>query len=232
MSYRVYLPEHNLLTGMAAGLTVKGLAIHLKCAPAKVKASLRHHRLKMPRRTDLKPGAEYGKLTIHKKLPSPSTTYSLYECLCACGQTVVLRRANLTSGNSRSCGCTHHRRGNDHPRFTGHEKIGGNYWRTLRKITKKAGRPFSITIEDAWALFLAQDGRCALSGLPIFFAVSKRHDTQTASLDRIDSRLGYVPGNVQWVHKHINIMKRDHDQAYFIALCERVAARNHFIGLL
>jgi hypothetical protein len=42
------------------------------------------------------------------------------------------------------------------------------------------------------------------------------------SVDRIDSLRGYVEGNVQWVHKKINIMKNVYSQEEFIILCKQV----------
>jgi archaellum component FlaC len=43
--------------------------------------------------------------------------------------------------------------------------------------------------------------------------------TATASLDRVDSAKGYIKGNVQWVHKDINMMKQQYSQEYFIQMC-------------
>jgi hypothetical protein len=45
----------------------------------------------------------------------------------------------------------------------------------------------------------------------------------TASLDRIDSNKDYVEGNIQWVHKHLNLMKNILSQEYFINLCNKVS---------
>ena len=47
----------------------------------------------------------------------------------------------------------------------------------------------------------------------------------TASLDRIDSSKGYVEGNVQWVHKMINMSKQQYSQEEFIDMCKAVANR-------
>lgn len=44
-----------------------------------------------------------------------------------------------------------------------------------------------------------------------------------ASIDRIDSNLGYVRNNIQWVLKDINKMKNDFDQSHFIELCSKVS---------
>ena len=45
---------------------------------------------------------------------------------------------------------------------------------------------------------------------------------RTASLDRIDSKLGYTSNNIQWVHKDLNYMKSDLDQSVFIEWCRKV----------
>jgi len=41
----------------------------------------------------------------------------------------------------------------------------------------------------------------------------------TASLDRINNDLGYIEGNVQWVHKDVNRMKWAFTQDRFLELC-------------
>lgn len=79
---------------------------------------------------------------------------------------------------------------------------------------------YSVTIDYLNKIFKKQNGKCALSGLPIHFSDIKNGIREkTASLDRIDSNRGYVKGNVQWVHKHVNNMKWDFDQGYFIEVC-------------
>jgi hypothetical protein len=78
----------------------------------------------------------------------------------------------------------------------------------------------------AWKRFLQQDRKCALTGLPLTINYSRlTGDPHTASLDRIDSSKGYVRGNIQWIHKDVNMMKRIYDQGYFIEMCRLVAER-------
>ena len=69
---------------------------------------------------------------------------------------------------------------------------------------------------------MAQRFRCSLSGLPIRLPTDTYDKASTASLDRIDSSKGYIPGNVQWVHKKINMMKNRLPDSEFIALCAAV----------
>lgn len=77
-----------------------------------------------------------------------------------------------------------------------------------------------------WRLYLDQGQRCALSGVEIRIeqgCVQHRRNRSTASLDRIDNSKGYVRGNVQWVHKDVNKMKRDLNEARFLELCRLIA---------
>ena len=53
-----------------------------------------------------------------------------------------------------------------------------------------------------------------------------RSSITTASLDRIDSKKGYIKGNLQWVHKDLNIMKNSYPNQYFIEMCKKVANAN------
>jgi len=76
-------------------------------------------------------------------------------------------------------------------------------------------------------LFIKQNKKCALTGLDIKFGVRNdkitgTYEETTASLDRIDSSKGYVKGNIQWVHKDINIMKNDFNVDKFKKLCKMV----------
>jgi hypothetical protein len=103
-----------------------------------------------------------------------------------------------------------------------------NYWAKIISGARRRGYEVSITREEADALFT---GRCALTGWPISLRDdgagvgpgSGRQGAITASLDRIDSSKGYMPGNIQWVHKYINISKMAHSQEDFVRMCQAVA---------
>lgn len=86
----------------------------------------------------------------------------------------------------------------------------------------------SITPKYLYDLYEKQNRKCKLSGLDIILSTERKgvkpnFDIITASLDRIDSSKGYIKGNLQWVHKEINIMKNNHKQEHFIQLCKLVS---------
>jgi hypothetical protein len=120
-----------------------------------------------------------------------------------------------------SCGCVNHERPGN---YRGYEEITGSHWGRIRKRASSKGYPFEISIEYAWEVFLKQGRRCAITGVEIVFSrrVKEWRFTQTASLDRVDSSKGYVEGNVQWVHKDINVMKNSHAQDEFVEWCKKV----------
>lgn len=80
---------------------------------------------------------------------------------------------------------------------------------------------FEITIEDVWNKYILQNKVCALSGIQIGWEpVGAIH---TASIDRINSAIGYTLDNIQIVHKDINFMKQQFSQERFVELCKLVA---------
>lgn len=145
---------------------------------------------------------------------------------CSCGVLYKANTNSLTSGNTTSCGCS--RKGKDSSNYKGHEDISGDNWTDIQRNAKIRDIGFDITIEDAWKKFLDQNKKCALTSWDItLFASSRKSRTeeQTASLDRINSQLGYTVSNIQWIHKDLNRMKTDFDQDYFLKMCKAVSRK-------
>lgn len=102
-----------------------------------------------------------------------------------------------------------------------YELIPITWFNTKMRGGVSRGFTWDLTIQDIWEMFLAQEGQCALSGLPISW--SETGLTATVSIDRIDNSEGYIKGNVQLLHKDINMMKHAFEQDYFTQLCRKVA---------
>jgi hypothetical protein len=60
---------------------------------------------------------------------------------------------------------------------------------------------------------------CHYTGTPLTMEVG--HDN-TVSLDRVNSKLGYVPGNVTFCTRWINLMKKDRTVEEFVKMCQKV----------
>lgn len=150
-----------------------------------------------------------------------------WKCLCDCGNYTIILGKNLRNNSTRSCGCLQVESAKS--RRKGYKEITGTFWKILTQGAKIRNLSVTITPKDLHDIFIKQNKKCALTGIPITLPQSRKDSesaTCTASVDRIDSSKGYTIDNVQFVHKHINIMKRDHSQLYFINLCKQVAAYN------
>ncbi len=169
---------------------------------------------------------QFGKLTVIQydeyKLVN-SRKRHLWLCKCECGIKKSIQEALLKNGNTKSCGCL--QKGKNNSRFTGCEKISGYFWSKLKYAAKYRNIEFDITVKYIWYLFVKQNSQCKISGSHIDFS-SNRNIKSTASLDRIDSSKGYIKGNVQWVHKRINIMKGTLSDIEFINWCKKIANNN------
>jgi hypothetical protein len=145
----------------------------------------------------------------------------VWECRCECGNLVLLTINQLR--HYKSCGCNHRKLGEENHRWKGHGGIPGSFWAAFRSSARRRGITIGISIEEAWTIFLRQDRKCALSDVQLDFAIPYKGGNTTASLDRIDSSKGYCPGNVQWVHKIINLMKWNLTTKRFVYFCGLVA---------
>ncbi len=171
-----------------------------------------------------------GKLSIKEVFRQKSFPRRwMAKCLCDCGVECVYELARVTGkvGPNKSCGCVMSlgKIGLKNVAWkgsrTGDRDISGTYINRIRKSAKERGLSFNLTVDYLHELFINQDGKCALSGINLTLIRSREEGT--ASLDRINSDLGYQEGNVQWVHKTMNRMKMDINQDEFINFCKMVA---------
>ena len=171
-------------------------------------------------------GVQFGILTPIKRIGTDKYGHARYLCVCGCGNILKVIGNSLETGNTSSCGCTSRKIGKEHGLWTGYEEISSSYYSRMKTGAKTRGVDFNVTMEQIWQRFIEQERRCALSGVKIMFApTNKTRHLQTASLDRIDSNLGYQIDNIQWLHKDLNIMKWKISNQDFIDWCIEVA--NH-----
>jgi hypothetical protein len=93
-----------------------------------------------------------------------------------------------------------------------------------RYRAKKDGREHNIDTAYVRGLYEGQEGMCALSGLEMTIRGERGSYEywRSISLDRINSDLGYIEGNVQLVCTGVNYMKKDMSDELFIEFCRKV----------
>jgi len=175
----------------------------------------------------------FGKLQVISLHPSKSKSgHALWNCKCDCGKYCVVHGGSLRRGATVSCGCYKLTCGNKNPSFRGFGEISLTRYNSIKYGAKtRHGRTikFSVSIEYLWELFLKQNRKCNLTGQILTFPTRYDDTTATASLDRIDSSKGYIEGNVQWVHKNINLMKWAFSEKEFIGMCRLVTTHTNDI---
>ena len=178
-----------------------------------------------PNKSKILVGKKFGYLEVIKMEKPLTSNRPEYQAICKChncGKECIVAPYALRSGKQKACGCLqgNRKKGKYHCCFKGHEDISGSVWYKIKKGAKKRNLDFSINIKEIWELFEKQKRKCALTGLPIKMGVKEKMGT--ASLDRINSNKGYIKGNVQWVHRNVNIIKHSCSQEYFVNICRKV----------
>jgi hypothetical protein len=148
------------------------------------------------------------------------------ECM-NCGTITYVRMDMFAKGLLKSCGCKNNAK--DYPNLL--LQYGDDYtYYILWKYFQRPERPhleYTITVDDIKARLLQQNHKCFYTGtsfsLPRIFKDMQK--SNAPSLDRIDSNLGYIPGNIDFVTKQIQLMKHILSKEDFINNCCLVSTR-------
>lgn len=211
------MTKNDLAIDVKAGLGLKNIATKYRCSETTIWRRCKKFNLTIPKRKHNLLCKKFGRLKVIKEYNLSKN--GAWVCVCKCGKEKIVKADHLLNGSTKSCGCLSH-----DLKWKGCGEISGNYWNNVKRHAKCRQLKLTITIEDAWNQFLRQNRKCALTGLPLTFYTNAKDksQSQTASLDRIDSGKGYDIENIQWIHKKIQKMKWDLEEQEFISFCQLV----------
>jgi hypothetical protein len=195
-----------------------GKTICRKCRPTKMKGS-KYDAI-------VKKGMKFGQWEIIGD--SVVANGAMIKSKCSCGVIRDIRVNKLLNGSTTQCRkCS---KGVKSPHWRGIGKLPATTFTIIKLRAKERGIQFKVSKNYLWKLFEEQNEKCALSALLLNFDPKEGRNlgnsNGNASLNRIDSSKGYIEGNVQWVHKHINIMKNEYSTEYFLYLCKKIYDNN------
>ena len=95
--------------------------------------------------------------------------------------------------------------------------------RLARSNAKSRGLCFEIEVEDLLVLWKQQAGLCSISGLSL--AIGGGAPNEKASIDRIDSSIGYTPTNIRLVCWWINQAKSSGTDGELFRWCRAIVEK-------
>jgi hypothetical protein len=110
----------------------------------------------------------------------------LWQCKCDCGMNVLSTAYSLYRGLRKNCGC-----GRGAPAKVAKKDCGeltAVRWGKMVQAAERAGKPITISQEEAWNFYRYQGAACALTGLPLAFS---------------DARLQLTTPYPRWVHRDL-----------------------------
>ena len=159
----------------------------------------------MPKKKDLV-GNRYGRLVVVEETERPSKYVRQFRCLCDCSNETLVRYANITSGNTTSCGCEQKRRAaeaNTKHGYSSQRRRGvrrGYQYRAWESAKQRCFNPSNkkypqyggrgITMHEPW-----------VNNSTAF--IKWMNETlgprpEGHSLDRINVHGNYEPNNLRW----------------------------------
>jgi hypothetical protein len=107
--------------------------------------------------------------------------------------------------------------------------ISESYYKELRYEAKRRGHEFSVSKNYLDQLLKNQKYQCFFSGRQLITPPlnhGQKRGQYNLSLDRLDPNKGYIPSNLAWVDKNINMSKQSLSSIEFIHLCRMVVEHN------
>lgn len=169
-------------------------------------------------------GNTFGKLEVVSKHSSNNKKVRWNVRCLVCSNEYDLATDTLKKNTNGCSSCT---------RINSPKGVNSIYWRggryissiflsNVKRSAKKRTIDVTIEISDLDAVWEMQEGKCAYTGRQLTLS----GDDCTASLDRIDSSKGYIPFNIQFVHKTVNVMKWALSEEEFLTFIKDIYAHS------
>lgn len=156
-------------------------------------------------------GQHFGKLLVlSPSRRNTSRTDRMWTCRCDCGIEKRIRETRLKNGKARDCGCSKPRRTVKPNDKTVREWVIYKYQYNAREAKKD----FALSYEDCCKLFA---GTCFYCGKPPSNVAERPQGILVYSgIDRLNSDIGFVTGNVVSCCKTCNLAKRTQKVGEFL----------------
>ena len=149
-------------------------------------------------------GQRFGKLLVTKRGKNIGKC-STWECKCDCGKEKIAFTVRLRNGQCKSCGCLLVERMKT--QFRTHGQSSTLEYKMLKYAKKRAKeyrKEFNLELSD-----IEIPHECPILHIPLIRIPRGKPTNNSPSLDRINSSLGYIKGNVKVISMRANRLKQD-----------------------
>lgn len=184
-------------------------------------------------------GRKFGRLTIlsysHSRSMNSGYSRAYWDCLCDCGNKVKARSDHLVRGNTTSCGCYRNEqlsKAVSGPKVPIGDAPRNKIYKNYKWSAEKRGLSFELSREQFFDL-MSKD--CFYCGEPPRRAYKMKSSYGEAiynGIDRIDSSIGYVIGNVVPCCTTCNQAKMEMSIEDFISWVQRIHLHLEESGIL
>lgn len=148
--------------------------------------------------------------------------HAKYKAKClSCENVYITTKNNILSTKTCFKCCPRTKTGSNNPRWRGSKIIPMDCYSSIKRNASAKNIKFDVSIHKLEKIYNDQNKKCKFTNYDLSFK------DKTASLDRIDSSKGYVEGNVQWVHKDVNLIKNNNSDEEFINNCIKIYSYQH-----
>lgn len=167
-------------------------------------------------------GKKFGNWTAVCRLQvSEGSSGTVYDCICDCGFERPILASLLNLDRAPRCPeCI---------KEVYKRSVQKAFWSRFLSHAESRGLEVEFSEEWVWSLLEKQNWKCALSGVDLTVATNatdRKNGVTTASIDRVNSDLGYTRENTKFVHKDLNRMKSDFPEPHFVEWCRLVASHH------
>jgi len=172
-------------------------------------------------------GKKFGRLLVisevryGNKEKNRNYGYRLWKCKCDCGNYVVLRTTYLTGGDSKSCGCLFTDRANE-KRIEPYTKLKNSVYNEYKGFSRRMGRAFELNKEEFFDITSKDCFYCGEKPSNFRNGKGTTKIFRFNGIDRVDSKKGYVKGNIVPCCKNCNYAKRERTVEEFYKWVENV----------
>jgi hypothetical protein len=189
-------------------------------------------------------GKRFGRLVIASNTGNKyeKKNVFLYECVCDCGSTTIVRGDALKSGNTASCGCLAKERRAEGKRKKILEERGGIgpipalFFNRLKQDARERDLTCELTLAEFVDISTSDCYSCGQIDTKnqVQYRSNKksvRYTWKANGLDRIDNSRGYDIYNILPCCKRCNQARNDMSIALFFDLVRRIALKNNLINI-